>query len=36
VDINEDDKIDARVFKTLVRAAVAHNTAKVAAKRKKA
>ena len=33
IDIHEGEKLDARAFKALVRAAVAHNGAKAAAKR---
>ena len=33
IDLLEGDAVDAKAFMTLVRAAVAHNTAKVAAKR---
>ena len=35
IDIREKEKVDARAFKALVRAAVALNTAKVKSKRKK-
>ena len=35
IDIHEKEKVDARAFKALVRAAVALNTSKVESKRKK-
>ncbi|HVF74042.1 MAG TPA: DUF1801 domain-containing protein [Acidimicrobiales bacterium] len=35
IDIGKDDEVDADAFKALVRAAVAHNEAKAAGKRKK-
>src|SRR5215470_5410702 len=35
IDIHEKEKIDARAFKTLVRAAIALNTSKAKSKRKK-